>query len=120
MVKHSRTQQIKARPTIHLALQGLEPVDLSLQLSIAPRALDAGDNRLQIRLNACREVLYFTDTAAQGLLYPLTELSAVVCLYKMMKGLAHSLKFRGPWNLLKQLITIGLVPIVDLSLFLRQ
>ena len=57
MVKHSRTQQIKARPAIHLALQGLEPVDLSLQLSVAPRALDAGENRLQIRLNACLEGL---------------------------------------------------------------
>src|SRR4051794_22560801 len=55
MRQHPAAQEFKPRASIHLAFDDLEPVDLTLDLSIAPRFGQRGAERVLVTAQACCE-----------------------------------------------------------------
>ena len=66
-------QEVEAGASVHLALDQLEPVDLPLGLSAAPRHGERRSDRRFILLQAGREGLDDRNTAGPGLLKPSPE-----------------------------------------------
>src|SRR6187397_2248678 len=48
MPEHPAAQQVKTGPSVHLPLDDLEPVDLTLDLAVAPRLGQGGAHRVLI------------------------------------------------------------------------
>lgn len=68
-VQHADSQEIEASPTVHLALQGLESVDVPLRLTIAPRQFESRLHRGQIRLQSlskCPQVAWAVGCQSSG------------------------------------------------------
>jgi hypothetical protein len=68
--KNASPQERESSSAVHLTLEGLETIDLSLHLSIAPGSLDRCQNGGEVLLKAKGKPDHRSDAALLGVLNP--------------------------------------------------
>src|ERR1035437_229313 len=69
----ARSKQFKSRPAIHLTLDGLEFVDMSFYMTIAPGHFDGSLHRTPVLLQRADEPLHSVYAGIGGSLHPIMQ-----------------------------------------------
>jgi hypothetical protein len=76
--KDASAEKLKTGASVHLAFDGLQPVDLAFHLASAPLSIDGRSNCSDVFLKAISEAYYRTELAAFGPVDPKLHLGGLI------------------------------------------
>ncbi len=111
-MENSEAEEVKPSPSIHLPFQTFEPIDLTFDLTLAPRQRTRSRNGCIILLYALGETFEFGDLTAFGCSDPTLQL-------------LRSALFEHAQEVLTELIRSGQIPtslthLIELPLLIRS
>ena len=108
-MQDSETQEVKPSSSIHLPFQTLEPIDLALDLPLAPRKRARSSNGRVILLHACGEICEFGDMTPFGGTNPLLQLLGSVFFEQAQEALTELIGARQLLASLTHLLELPLL-----------
>ena len=96
VAKDPLAEEIKSGSTVHLALDELEPIDLSLNWTIAPHKSERSFDRFIVSLQAIGKPLELTNNTLSGLVQPVIQSIRFSMANHLAEGLGQLIHLRCP------------------------